>query len=161
MASLEDMQPVHHSARIARGGAETWKEPMASLGLWLDQPTAPDDDLRVGDILAVIGRNIATILGYTLLGLGLGLAYIALKAPTYSSLTQILVEPRSRTAVDSTGNTAPGQIIPDPGIMESQEKILRSHAILSRVVNKENLARDPEFNQSRWAWLTACTCGSP
>jgi polysaccharide biosynthesis transport protein len=149
-----DVQPMFHSARINRGGSETWKEPMASLGLWLDQPTTPDDDLRIGDILAIIRRNIASILGLTLLGLGLGLAYIALKTPVYASLTQILVEPRSRTAVDSTGNTAPGQIIPDPGIMESQEKILRSYAILSRVVARENLTQDREFTESRWEWLT-------
>jgi polysaccharide biosynthesis transport protein len=144
---------MSHSARIARGGAEVWQDPKSRTGLWMDQTDTPEGELQIGDVLSILRRNLSGILAYTLLGLGLGLGYIALKAPTYSSLTQILVEGRSKTAVDSTGNVASGQIIPDPGLMESQEKILRSYAVLSRVVTRENLTQDQEFMRSRWDWL--------
>ena len=146
---------MSHSARIAGGGAEVWQDPKSRTGLWVEHTETPESELQIGDVLSILRRNLSGILAYTLLGLGLGLAYLALKTPTYTSLTQILVEGRSKTAVDSTGNVASGQIIPDPGLMESQEKILRSYAVLSRVVTRENLTQDQEFMRSRWDWMKA------
>ena len=94
---------MSHSARIARGGAEVWQDPKSRTGLWVDQTDAPEGELQIGDVLAILRRNLSSILAYALLGLGLGLAYIALKTPTYTSLTQILVEARSKTAVELDG----------------------------------------------------------
>lgn len=145
---------MSHSARIARSGSEVRQEPRATTGIWIDKVNALETDLNLGDLLAILRRNLASIGACALVGLGLGLAYLVLKTPSYTSLTQILVEPRSKTAVDSSNNVAPGQIIPDPGAMESQEKILRSYSVLSRVVAREKLAEDPEFTRSRWASLS-------
>jgi polysaccharide biosynthesis transport protein len=88
-------------------------------------------------------RNLVPLGLLTLLGLGLGLAYLALAKPSYTATSALFIDPRSRKVV--ADEVVSGAIGTDASLFESQLAIIRSDTILRRVIIAENLLADPDF----------------
>ncbi|WP_321377658.1 GumC family protein [Rhizobium sp.] len=73
----------------------------------------------------------------------LALLYALNLKPSYSSSTQILLDPRSLSAnsSDSRQSGAPAQV--DPASLDSQIYVVLSSAVLSEVITRLNLTQDP------------------
>jgi polysaccharide biosynthesis transport protein len=88
-------------------------------------------------------RHIGSLILLSLLGIGLGLAYLALSKPTYTATSALFIDPRSRKVV--ADEVVTGAIGTDASLFESQLAIIRSDTILRRVIVAENLLADPDF----------------
>ena len=101
------------------------------------------DPMKV--IMGVVDAK-AIIVSTTVLGALLGVA-IALSTPKqYQAAAEILVDPRDLKLVDR--DLTQGGLPSDAtlAIVENQARILKSGIVLNKVVDKLNLAQDPEFN---------------
>ncbi len=85
-------------------------------------------------------RLIATL---TIVAVALAIVYLVLATRTYTGVTSLLIDTRTRPAVGDPS----GQIdnSPDAILVESQVRLIASDAVLRRVVESEKLASDPEF----------------
>lgn len=101
------------------------------------------------DPMKLIGgvmRSKMLIVSTTILGAILGVA-IAISTPKkYESATELLIDPRDLKIVErdltSGGLTNEATL----AIVENQVRVLTSGSVLNQVVDKLNLANDPEFN---------------
>lgn len=77
-----------------------------------------------------------------------GLAYVWITPPSYTSSVDIFVDPRTRDAaglnVSPTGLGTSSQGA-DSGLVESQLKLLTSRSVMEKLVAREELTSDPEF----------------
>lgn len=101
---------------------------------------------------------VASAVGTTLLGV----AFLAFTDPLYTSKAQVLIEPRPKqvlqTEVVPTG-LGSSSVGPDTLLVDSQVEIIRSDAVLGRVVEETNLAADPEFARPSGGGLTSILVG--
>lgn len=101
------------------------------------------------DPMAVIGgvaRSWKLIAFTTILGAAIGVM-VALSTPRkYEAFLELLVDPRDVRILDS--NLTESGLPSDAtiAIVENQTRVLTSGTVLTRVVDKLNLASDPEFN---------------
>lgn len=148
--------------------------PSSMIGNWRDrllgptvpaaamvQPVVPDmasydqsdhDDVRwkpLIDPMKVIGgitRSKLLIVSTTLVGALMGVA-IALSTPKmYQAWTEMIVDPRNLKLSDqelTVGNLPSDATL---AVVENQVRVLTSGSVLTKVVDKLNLAEDPEFN---------------
>lgn len=105
------------------------------------QARASTTDL--GGLFQILRRNLWKIALATLLGLLLALTYLALAKPAYTATASLFVDPRNRKIVSE--EIVQGGVGTDIALVESQVSILTSDAVLRRVVEKLNLASDPEY----------------
>ncbi|MEZ5901027.1 MAG: Wzz/FepE/Etk N-terminal domain-containing protein [Hyphomicrobiaceae bacterium] len=89
-------------------------------------------------------RHLKTIVESMVAALVLGCAYLYFASPTYTAQTQILIDP-------GLPNVLRDQTIEPPMAMDSQQAeteiaVLRSERVASAVIDRVNLADDPEFN---------------
>ncbi|QND51926.1 GumC family protein [Phyllobacterium sp. 628] len=129
------------------------KKPEASkpvLQKQLGQPEKDDDEWRqpVEQPAPVnrIGSSRKLIIATTLIGTLLGFGYAMTMPKLYSSNVELLVDPRD---LKLTGTeVAPGQLPVDASlaIAESQLRVIQSSNVLSKVIDRAGLAKDPEFN---------------
>lgn len=97
-------------------------------------------------VISGIANSKMLILSTTILGALLGVM-IALSTPKkYEAVTELLVDPRDLKIVDSelTQSGLPSDAT--MAIVENQVRVLTSGTVLNKVVDKLNLASDPEFN---------------
>jgi uncharacterized protein involved in exopolysaccharide biosynthesis/Mrp family chromosome partitioning ATPase len=104
------------------------------------------DILRISDLMAALRRNWHRIALSMLTSLLLGVLYLLVATPKYTSSAQFFVDPRGRNTVDA--QVVPSGLGADAVLMESQAKILQSQTVLDRVVRQEKLADDPEFTRT-------------
>lgn len=108
--------------------------------------TPASEGISLGDLLGIIVRRKAWILQTTLLCVMLAAGYLAVAKPVYTSTAEVYVDPRDRP----TPKEDPGEKNNVPGdgllLVESQLKIITSGEVLSRVVDKMSLYKDPDFN---------------
>ncbi len=97
------------------------------------------------EILRTVGLRWITVLLPVLLLLGLAAAWTHLNPPQYAASTQILIDPRGLQVVKD-GLTPPDQAS-DASLLlvDSQLRVLTSDDVLGRVVDRFDLAKDPEF----------------
>jgi polysaccharide biosynthesis transport protein len=98
----------------------------------------------IGGLLTILGRRLPSIAAITLGSLALASLYLWVTPPTYTASTTLLIDPRPKKVVTEEGQ---GGLGTDLALLESQVAIIRSDAVLSRVVDNEKLklAEDPEF----------------
>lgn len=87
----------------------------------------------------------------TALSIAVGVVYMWTAEPAYTSTASILIDPRERNLTD-------GEIVPsglgssslgaDTALVQSQVEMLRSRAVMDRLIEQENLLEDPEFGLS-------------
>lgn len=97
----------------------------------------------IGDLIHVLKRRALLILLMTALATG-GAMLFALSLPNrFEAVSTILIDPRTKKIVDIE-NVLSG-IDTDTPTIESEVEIILSRAIAGRVIDKLDLARDPEF----------------
>lgn len=94
-------------------------------------------------LLSLLRRHLGSLALLMLTGIGVGLATIALSKPSYTATSALFIDPRSRKVV--TDDVVSGAIGNDVSLFESQLAIIRSDAILRRVIVAESLLTDPVF----------------
>lgn len=104
------------------------------------------------DPFAVIGtifRAKWLILGLGLVGAALGVATALSTPKKYQSATELLIDPRNLKLTDR--DLTEGGLPNDAtlAIVENQTRVLTSGTVLNRVVDRLDLAADPEFNGTR------------
>lgn len=104
---------------------------------------AADDSYDLGELFATLRRYAIRIVAATLLGLGLGLAYLLTAKTIYTAHTALYIEPKARTLV--TTQNSQDIYGPDQGLVDSQAAIIGSEKVLRRVVEKLSLTTDPDF----------------
>lgn len=105
------------------------------------RPIAGETDL--GGFLQLLGRNIWRIVAATVLTTALAAAYLLVAKPVYTATASIFIDPRSSKIVPEAPN--PTGYGTDLALVESQAAILTSDAVLRRVVDKLDLARDEDY----------------
>lgn len=97
------------------------------------------------EILRSVRLRWITVLVPVLLFLGAAVAWTQFNPPQYAASTQILIDPRGLQVVKD-GLTPPDQAS-DASLLlvDSQLRVLTSDDVLGRVVDRFDLARDPEF----------------
>jgi polysaccharide biosynthesis transport protein len=106
---------------------------------------APLSQIDFEKIWSTLWRGRATILYSTIAALILALLLLAFVPPQYTAVTQILIDPTDLRAVGN--DTAQPTEMNDAALMqvESQVNVLKSDAVLRRVVASQGLEYDPEF----------------
>lgn len=104
------------------------------------------DGVNLGDMARILVRHKAWVFRTAIVCVALAAGYLAVAKPVYTSTAVVYVDPRDRP----TPKEDPGEKSSVPGdgllLVESQLKIITSGEVLGRVVEKMNLAEDPEFN---------------
>ncbi|UGX85138.1 GumC family protein [Phyllobacterium meliloti] len=97
-------------------------------------------------VLTRIVNSKKLIIATTLIGALLGAGYAMTVPKLYYSNVELLVDPRDLKLTDK--EIAPGQLPIDASlaIAESQLRIIQSSSVLSKVIDRAGLAKDPEFN---------------
>ncbi|EHK54518.1 GumC family protein [Allomesorhizobium alhagi] len=99
-----------------------------------------------GKVVAGIARSKWIIVGTTVLGAVLGVM-IALSTPKkYEATVELLVDPRDLNLVERDITQGGLSNEATLAIIENQVRILTSGTVLTKVVDRLNLASDPEFN---------------
>ncbi|MBX9927028.1 MAG: GumC family protein, partial [Hyphomicrobiaceae bacterium] len=103
----------------------------------------PETVTDLAGFFSILARYWLSIVLLTLLGVCAGVGYLTVVPPTFTASTTLLIDPRSKKVVnDDLPQAASG---PDLGLLESQVAIIRSDAVLGRVVDRLKLATDPDF----------------
>jgi polysaccharide biosynthesis transport protein len=90
--------------------------------------------------VGLLRRQYLVILFVALLGLGLGVIYLAVATPIYTAQTNVYID-LHKNPIDQT----PGVFGNDPIEIESQIQIIKSKGIASAVINKLQLMKDSGF----------------
>lgn len=104
----------------------------------------------IGLISLLRHRRVIALSGA--LFLSLGLLFVALKSPTFTATTQLLVyvrevQPGPETVV------LPGRA--DVSVVQNQIEVIRSRNVLLKVIDTLNLKNDPEFASNKPGFLQA------
>lgn len=93
-------------------------------------------------------RQRWVVIGVTVLALFLAVLYVRSATPLYTSVAEILIDPRKKELTEGEvvpsglGSSALGA---DTALVESQVAIIHSESVMARIISRENLDQDPEF----------------
>jgi uncharacterized protein involved in exopolysaccharide biosynthesis len=93
-----------------------------------------------------IGRSKGLIIATTILGTLIGAGYAMTLPKLYSSTVEVLVDPRDLKIVDQEISSSQLPVDASLAIAESQLRVIQSSSVLSKVIERAGLAKDPEFN---------------
>jgi len=119
---------------------------MLERGTFPDSPGAQSADHKVIDldrIFAILRRQSRVLALCVALGLGLGVAYLALAPRTYVSSSQILIDKNLQEAVSDVAPTT--SAIDLESQVLNQIEVVKSSRIASAVAAAQNLTTDAEF----------------
>ncbi|RYE32620.1 MAG: hypothetical protein EOP23_11795 [Hyphomicrobiales bacterium] len=125
-----------------------------------ERPAAamPAQLARLADPVWIVGTLWARrglILLMALLGLALAIVAGLLMTPKYVSTAQLFIDPRDLRVLQN--DVSPNTVGSDPtsitGYLESQARVIASDSIKSRVVERLNLDRDPDFGGASAGFL--------
>lgn len=71
--------------------------------------------------------------------------YILVVKPTFTATSMLLIDTKMQPPQPAQAGQANPDVVIDPGVIESQIEILRANAIAFDVVDRLELAKDPEF----------------
>jgi polysaccharide biosynthesis transport protein len=104
---------------------------------------SPSDGLEVRQILLTLWRRKFLVLGVTTVITALSYLYIGSLIPRYTAEVTLLLDTRNaNVGIDPVVS----DLRPDETVIRSEVDVLRSRWLARRVVQKLNLATDPEFN---------------
>lgn len=112
-----------------------------------DESAGPQSDMiDLRQILDFLRRRWKLIFSTTVATLALSIIVLSTVTPKYTATAQVLLDPRKEKIF---GNE---QILSELSLetanLESQTSVIQSINLLRRVVEKENLTKDPEFGES-------------
>lgn len=110
---------------------------------WVSRDNTPPDfrpgpAVSLAEVLAVLAfmrRHLSVMLLTCLAGLGIAILYLITAAPTFTAKAQLFVNSKV-TLVDTAALST---------VVESQIAIIKSESIANAVIERLDLARDPEF----------------
>lgn len=114
-----------------------------------------DDATLAGDLRAVADAFVSRwrlIMFSVIAFVALGLVYIWLATPAYTSSVDIFIDPRERGLTDSDitptgmGSSSQGA---DSALVDSQVSILNSRSVFTTLIERENLETDPQFGGAK------------
>lgn len=115
------------------------------------RPSAWSDLLQdpIGFGLGFVRRHLIAIAIFGLLGLGLGIGLAMLAPNRYGSTAQLLIDPRDLRVLQN--EIAPQAVGSDvtTAYLESQARVIASDSIKRRVIDRLDLAMDPDFGGRR------------
>ncbi|HQF31931.1 MAG TPA: GumC family protein, partial [Hyphomicrobiales bacterium] len=121
-------------------------EPMTGRGAPAAE-TGPVGRTDLRGLFRILRSRILFIAVTTALLVAIAVAYVMLAIPKYASSASILIDPRRRQVVNS--EVVPSGLGTDMAVVQnlvqSQLEVIRSEAVLRRVVESEGLASDPDF----------------
>jgi len=126
-----------------------------------ERPAAamPAQLARLADPAWIVGTLWARrglILLMAVLGFALAVLASLLMAPKYVSTAQLFIDPRDLRVLQN--DVSPNSVGSDPtsitGYLESQARVIASDSIKSRVVERLNLDRDPDFGGASAGFLS-------
>ncbi|MBS1183313.1 MAG: cryptic autophosphorylating protein tyrosine kinase Etk [Proteobacteria bacterium] len=110
-------------------------------------------EVDIGLLVSILFRQWLLILAVTFLFVGAGFTYATLAPRVWQSTARVLLDPRDKQ-VAGPGLSQPMQGV-DAVWIDTQANIVTSASILSSVIDKIGLERDPEFGGSRDETLRA------
>jgi uncharacterized protein involved in exopolysaccharide biosynthesis len=102
----------------------------------------------LASVPAALWRRKWWPIALSLLFAGLAVAYSMTLSDRYQAVSQVLIDPRELRAL--AGDVSPNNLNSDSttAYIESQARIISSSNLLRRIVDREGLARDPEYSGS-------------
>ncbi len=107
------------------------------------QETGAEDEFDLEKILAAARRRAWLVAACAVIGLLLGIVYLATAVPLYTSATQLLIDTRENRSAQE--NSVMPDMIFDEAVVDSQVEVLRSEKIAEAVIDKLGLLDNPVF----------------
>lgn len=102
-----------------------------------------ENDFNVGNLIALLRRQIRLIVICVLVVVGLTATVVFTLTPAYEATAKVLFDVRSKDLLDpSAGLNAPSS---DITRLQTELEIMKSDAVLLKVIERQNLVRDAEF----------------
>jgi uncharacterized protein involved in exopolysaccharide biosynthesis len=110
------------------------------------RPSAAGAGIGLASIPAALWRRKWWPVLMSILFAGLGVAYSMTLSDRYQAFSQVLIDPRELRAL--VNEVSPNNLNSDSttAYIESQSRIISSTNMLRRIVDREGLARDPEYS---------------
>lgn len=112
------------------------------------EETRRPGEVDIGLLVSILLRQWRSILVVTLLFVAVGFAYATLAPKVWQSTARVLLDPRDKQVVATPGLSQPLQGV-DAVWIDTQANVVTSASILSSVIDRLGLQRDPEFGGSR------------
>ncbi|PSH70903.1 chain-length determining protein [Phyllobacterium brassicacearum] len=93
-----------------------------------------------------VARSKSLIIATTIIGTLLGVGYAMTLPKLYASTVEVLVDPRDLKIVDKEISSSQLPVDASLAIAESQLRVIQSSSVLTKVIERTGLAKDPEFN---------------
>ena len=113
-----------------------------------DEYQTTDSQRELIDIERLIGiarRQWLVVVLASVLAFVVGAIYVLTAVPLYTSSASVLIDRGSNALLEQLSNVASG-VLDDEGSVLSQVEVMKSETILSAVVEKLELASDPDFS---------------
>ncbi len=104
----------------------------------------PAEEFHLRELLRMLWRMRRVIFGTVILLTAVSAIVAYQLTPVYRSTAQVMIEPRENKVVDIKAVIA--GLPADAETINSEVEVLRSRSLAKRVVDKLDLAKDPEFN---------------
>jgi Chain length determinant protein len=109
----------------------------------LDDKAAKWHERRVKSSFGAVRRRLWLIVLLGCVGLGGSATWLTVAKPEYSATALVQVDTRNKVSSFDNVVTSPKEV--DPSVIRTEVEVLRSNAIVERVVKALNLTNDPEF----------------
>ncbi|MCJ2083859.1 GumC family protein [Methylobacterium sp. J-090] len=106
----------------------------------------PGDLVTLSELGTILRRQAPAMILVSALILAAALVYLSLAQPLYRTAATLLLDPRGGTSLSADAGQRPSM---DTSVLESQAKLIASPAVLGRVVDAEQLVKNPEFGSGR------------
>jgi capsular exopolysaccharide synthesis family protein len=107
-------------------------------------PYGPDRQGDLPELLRLLWRQKAVIIGTTMLLTALATTVLLSLTQVYSAVAYVMVDPREQHVVDIEAVVA--GLPPDAETVQTEMEVLRSRDLAAHVISRLQLDRDPEFN---------------
>lgn len=97
------------------------------------------------EIARILRRHLRIIIATTVIVIAAVATFIVAVTPLYTATSTVLIDPRRTVAAETGPQATPTNFGTDDASIESQVLLIQSIAVLQRVVERLNLAEDPEF----------------
>ena len=105
--------------------------------------------MDVGEFYRIVARRLRLLVPCLAFAGAIGLAYILTTPTRYAATMSILVDPRERVPVGLEAQPMPQN--PDIALVESEMRILTSHAVLRKLVESRICSTTPSTGRARCA----------
>lgn len=105
-----------------------------------------DREFGLAELFALLWRRRGLISGLVVLSLAAAAVVLLSIKPTYTATTDILIDTKEARVTDLEEVLT--ETTPDKEALLSEIEVIRSRALVERIVDDFQLARDPEFNSN-------------